>query len=129
MIKTTTIVAVAFVFIAGASCNSTKTESPQASPRAVAETIFNAAKNGSCEGLPALIDTNADGDSKMIAQAATDKKIQEEFKTYFKKGKVVGEPVINEDKASVNILFGPDGNKEETFEMVKKDGKWYLQSF
>lgn len=129
MNKTTTIVAVAFAIIAGTACNSTKTENPQASPRSVAETIFNAAKNGSYDGLPALIDTDADSDSKMIAQAATDKKVQEEFKTYFKNGKVVGEPVINDDKASVNILFGPEGEKEETFEMVKRDGKWYLQSF
>lgn len=126
---TTTIVAATFIIMAAAGCNSKTTENSQASPRAVAETIFNSAKSGNYDGLAALIDTEADNDSKMIAQAVVDKKIQEEFKTYFKSGKVVGDPVINGDKASVNILFGPDGDKEETFEMVKRDGRWYLQSF
>ncbi len=51
------------------------------------------------------------------------------FKEYFSKGKVVGEATIEGDDAKVNILFGPDGTKEETFNMKKKDGKWYLMSF
>lgn len=129
MNKTTTIVAIAFAIMAGAACNSAGTQNPQDSPRSVAETIFNAARSGNYDGLPVLIDADADSDSKMIAQAVTDKNIQEEFRTHFKNGKVVGEPVIKDDRASVNILFGPGGDKEETFEMVRKDGKWYLLSF
>lgn len=111
------------------SCSSHADKNPQADPRTVAETIFNAAKTGNYNGLPDLIDTEADSDSKMIAQVPSDKTLQEEFKKHFAKGTVSGEPVIMGDNASVNILFGPDGNKEETFEMVKKNGKWYLVSF
>ncbi len=129
MNKTTTIVAATFIMLAAAGCSSKTTENSQESPRAVAETIFNTAKSGNYDALASLIDSEADSDSKMIAQAAVDKKIQEEFKTHFKNGKIVGDPVINGDKASVNILFGPDGDKEETFEMVKREGRWYLQSF
>lgn len=111
------------------ACGESKPADAQDSPRAVAEAIFDAAKTGKTDGLAVLIAVDADGDSKMIAQAATDKKIQEEFRKYFASGKVSREPIINGDKATVDILFGPDGTKEETFEMVKKGEKWYLSSF
>ena len=110
------------------ACNS-KPSDPQSNPKALAEAIFNAAQSGSYSSLPALIDADADGDSKRIALAASDAATAQGFQQYFAKGKVNGEPVINGVKASVNIFFGPDGNKEETLEMVKRDGKWYLQSF
>jgi hypothetical protein len=110
------------------SCNNSPKD-PQADPRALAEAIFDAAKNENYASLPTLVDADADGDSKMIAQAASDVNIQKEFKKHFEKGKVSADPVVNGEAASVKILFGPDGTKEETFEMVKKDGKWYLHSF
>jgi len=109
--------------------NSETTTDPQSSPAAVAETIFSAAQNGDFNGLAALIDTEADKDSRMIGSVAADPTLQEEFKKHFSKGKVNGVPVVNGQRASVNILFGPDGDREETFEMVQKYGKWYLQSF
>lgn len=102
---------------------------PQAHPGSVAEAIFAAARSENYSGLAVLIDADADTDSKMIAQVATDKSTQEEFKKYFSKGKVTGEPTVSGETASVNILFGPDGTKEETFQMVQKNGKWYLRSF
>lgn len=111
-----------------AACN-TNSGDIQTDPRSVAEAIFEAARSGKTEGLATLIDADADNDSKMIAQAATDKSIREEFQKYFSKAKVNGDPIIDGGSASVNILFGPDGTKEETFEMVQKDGKWYLVSF
>ena len=108
---------------------SSQPKDVQADPRLVAEAIFDAAQSGNYQQLAALVDTEADGDSKRIAQVATDQSMQEDFKKYFAKGKVSADPVITGDKASVNILFGPDGSKEETFEMVRKEGKWYLVSF
>jgi len=129
MKKATILIAfVAALAITGCGGDSKKADS-QSTPGAVAETIFDAAKSGKYDGLPALIDADADGDSKRIASVATDPATQVEFKKYFEKGKVNGEPLIDGDKASVKILFGPDGDKEETFEMVKKDNKWYLKSF
>ncbi|AXY76366.1 hypothetical protein D3H65_21250 [Paraflavitalea soli] len=122
-----TIVWIMTAIIIGA-CNG-KPKDVQADPRSVAEAIFDAAKSGNCQGLAALVDTEADSDSKRIAQASADKASQEEFQKYFAKGKVSADPVISGDKASVNILFGPDGTREETFEMTRKEGKWYLTSF
>jgi len=131
--KKTTIIIAVIATLAMASCSNNKTDgkktAPQSSPGAVAETIFDAAKSGDYQDLPKLIDSEADGDSKRIGSVASDPAMQAEFKKYFEKGRLNGEPVIDGDKASVKILFGPDGEKEETFEMVKKDGNWYLKSF
>lgn len=104
-------------------------QNPQAQPETVAEAIFAAARSGDCKNLATLIDTNADSDCRRIGQAAIDESVRKSFMQYFAKGKVNGKPVVDGDKASVNILFGPTGADEETFEMVMKDGKWYLQSF
>lgn len=128
MKKAFVLFALASVFLS--ACNSgSKTKDAQADPRSVAEAIFDAAKNAKYDGLAALIDADADKDSKMMITAATDKEVAKSFQEYFAKGKVVGEPVITGDNAEVKILFGPDGTKEETFKMVRKDGKWYLNSF
>lgn len=120
----------AVITMALSACNSkAKDKDAQADPRSVAEAIFDAAKDGKYDGLAALVDTDADKDSKMIADVATNKELEKMFKEYFSTGKVVGEPTITGDNAEVKILFGPDGTKEETFNMVRKNGKWYLNSF
>ena len=142
-ILTTTIVLLAMATTFLTACNSKAKESKeakeakeskeakdvQADPRSVAEAIFDAARSGNYGGLAVLIDANADTDAKMITQVSADKTIQDQFKEHFSKGKVSAEPVVSGETASVNILFGPDGTKEETFEMVRKNGKWYLKSF
>jgi hypothetical protein len=126
MKKVFVLFAVVTMFLS--ACNS-KAKDAQGDPKAVAEAIFDAAKSGKYDGLAALIDSDADKDSKMITSAATDKEVAKSFQEYFSKGKVVGDPVITGDNAEVKILFGPDGTKEETFNMVRKNGKWYLNSF
>jgi len=104
----------------------------QSTPQAAAEMVFSAARSGDFSHLKDLCDESLgpDGDSKDVCRVATgEDKMKESFKEYFSKGKVVGDPVIEGDRAEVKILFGPDGTKEETFKMGKKDGKWYLMSF
>ena len=105
---------------------------PQSTPAGVANMIFDAAKSGDYSNLKALCDASLepDGDSKKVCEVSDgDEELKKMFKEYFTKGKVVGEATIEGDDAKVNILFGPDGTKEETFNMKKKDGKWYLMSF
>jgi hypothetical protein len=104
----------------------------QSTPAGVANTVFDAAKSGDYSKLKSLSDASLepDGDSKKVCEVSDgDQKLKDMFKEYFSKGKVVGEATIEGDDAKVNILFGPDGTKEETFNMKKKDGKWYLMSF
>jgi len=104
----------------------------QTTPTGVANMVFDAAKSGDYSKLKGLCDDSLepDGDSKKVCGVADgDDEYKKMFKDYFTTGKVVGEATIEGDDAKVAILFGPDGTKEETFNMKKKDGKWYLMSF
>ena len=128
MKKTFLYLSAALLFFA--SCKG-KSSANQSTPQGVAEMMFNSAKTGEFATLKSLcneaIDT--DGDSKKVCEVATDTEFQKSYVEYFSKGKVNGEPTIDGDKAAVKIFFGPDGTKEETLNMVKKDDKWFLVSF
>ena len=103
----------------------------QRDPADVMHTIFKAAKSGNFSSLTGLCAADdGDNDVKMICGIENESsKKQEEFKEYFAKGKVVGEPTIDGDEASVEFMFGPDGDKSETMRMIKKGKKWYLRSY
>jgi hypothetical protein len=105
----------------------------QSTPKALAETIFNAARNGDLRQLKNICDipSEADKDSKEICEIINaDDGSKESFKIYYSNGKVDGEPVINGDKASVNIKLSPSESSvifvRKVFNMSKKDGKWFL---
>lgn len=101
------------------------------SPKALAESIFAIAKDGDLALLAPVADPQgADGDAKDVAgvaKAAPEK--QAEFRAFFRDGKVHGEVKTEGDQAAVPILFGPGATREETLNMVRRDGRWYLQSF
>lgn len=102
----------------------------QTNPKAVVQAIFDAAKSGNYGNLEQLCPPNDKGDKdvKSICGIASNQERQEEFKKYFAKG-AVGETKEDGEKAAVKFTFGPDGSKEETMNLVKIDGKWYLASF
>ena len=103
----------------------------QSDPVKVVEAVFEAARTGDLSVLPGLCDPTGknDGDTKAICFIGTlSKEEQDEFIKYFEKGKVIGEPEISGDNAKVKIVFGPKGNKNEEFNLVRIDGKWYLSS-
>ncbi len=101
-------------------------------PVKVVEAIFEAARTGDYSLLSGLCDPtgSGDGDTKRICSINSQpKEIQDEFKKYFEKGKVVGSAEINGNEAKVKIKFGLKGNKDEEFNLVKVSGKWYISSF
>ncbi len=100
-------------------------------PEKVIETIQNAVKNQDFSALSNLCNdaVKSDRDAKQLCGLATDEKDRASFTEYFSTLKMDGTPTITGDKAEVNILFGKDGAKKETFKMLKIDGKWYLESF
>jgi len=124
---TTPFIAALLLF---SSCKG-KGGSDQSTPQGVAEIMFKSASSGDFSKLEMLCNDalDTDGDSKKVCEVTKDKELQKTFAEYFSKGKVNGEPTIEGDKAAVKIFFGPDGTKEETLNMVKKDDKWYLVSF
>lgn len=103
----------------------------QSTPDGVVQAIFDAAKAKDASGLKGLCDPKGenDGDTKRICEVAADSKDWKEFLQYFSKGGIQGKARVDGDKAQVSILFGPDGLKPETFNVVRRDGKWYLSSF
>jgi hypothetical protein len=100
-------------------------------PVKVVQAIFDAAKNKDIVILTTLCDPEGenDGDTRRICDVAKDTRKLDEFVLWFSKGKVTGEAVIEEDRARVPFIFGPDGNKKEEMNLIKRDGKWYLYSF
>jgi hypothetical protein len=54
--------------------------------------------------------------------------MEDGFATNFEFGKVAGAAEISGDKAIVPIKFGPNGDKQETFQLVKRGNRWYLSS-
>jgi hypothetical protein len=103
----------------------------QSDPAKVVEFVFAAAAAGKPDGLAGLCDPGGggDGDVKDICGVKTGDPKWEEFVSYFGKGKVSGPAKIEGETAAVEIMFGPKGDKKETMNLKKLDGKWYLDGF
>src|SRR5690348_9834928 len=128
------IVATLFIAIslitAGCGSGARSAEEAQADPAATAETIFYLIQNEKYDALPDLIDESADEDARQLADLKNaDETTQKQTREYFESASVNGEPVIDGDNATVKVNAGHNGTFEETFEMVKKNGKWYLVSY
>jgi hypothetical protein len=109
-----------------------KSTNAQSDPKKVVEMIFTAAKTGNFNPLMNICDPLGEGDSDTrslckIANAGPEG--QEEFKEYFKFGQVIGNAVIDGNRAVVQFKFGPQGNRDETMNLVNRNGLWYLSSF
>lgn len=124
----TLIIVIPFII---SSCGSPQRtlEEAQADPKALAETIIYLVQNEKYDALPALVDEEADDKTKeLVAIKDADETEKKQTAQYFESGSLNGEPVIDGDKATVKVNLGHKGNFEETFGMVKKDGKWHLSS-
>jgi len=109
---------------------STNPKVDSSDPAAVLQAVFDAARSGDHSQLATLGSSGPDGDVQMILGVPKgDEKIKTMFVTFFGKGKVVGTPRIQGDKAEVDFLFGPDGKKPETMNLIKEGGQWRLHSF
>lgn len=102
-------------------------------PSSVVQVIFDAAATEDFEILSEICDPlgDNDGDTRDICSCGkedVDKELLKSFVEYFAKGKVVSTS-IEGDWAKVEFKFGPNGNKDETMSLVKRDGKWYLSGF
>jgi len=119
-----------------------ETSSINSTPESVMVTIISAAKTGKVGVLKSLLppegEGTTDGDCKALCNPGNKRMRNElghnyvtleEFKKYFSKAKIVGEPIINGDQAEVNFVFGPNVERDETMNLQRIKGKWYLKSF
>ena len=101
-------------------------------PEATLQKVFDVANSQEWTELSRICDPMGenDGDTRdicMLAEASKEK--QAEFVEYFKTGKIIGKATIVGDKAEVHFTFGPNGDREETMNLVSRRGVWYLASF
>jgi hypothetical protein len=137
-----------FILVASAmlifiSCGSQPKVDINSSPITVVETLFEVANNQKFELLQYLCDPQQenDGDTDCLCALSDDyiphkcplnshnRVSKKEFSRYFKNGKISGDVKFEGDVAFVPFYFGPDGNDEETFRLIKREGKWYLKGF
>jgi hypothetical protein len=125
-ILTASIIVISFII---SSCGRAPhtAEDAQSDPTALAETIVYLIQNEKYDALPGLVDEQANEDSKQLAALKdADETKQGQTTGYFESASI-GAPVIDGDKAIVKISLSH--GFEETFEMVNRDGKWYLLSY
>ena len=131
-LKVVSIFAFSILLLVGCGGASAENEGDQTDPKWVVNQVFEAANSNDYSLLSSLCDPSGEGDrdtKRICAVGDESDKSKEEFNTYFKLGKVIGEPTISGDEAKVVIKFGPTGTKDETMNLVNRDGKWYLSSF
>ena len=97
-------------------------------PVAVVETVFDAARNGRFDQLPALCPPRGDHDdaTRRICELRPDTPDADAFTQLFSSASVAGPPRL---RAHVPIIFGPDGTQRERLELIERDGRWYFFSF
>jgi len=100
-------------------------------PISVLQAVFTAAQTEDFTVLSSLCDPlgENDDDTAMICDITADHPTKETFIEHFAQGKINGDAIINGDSAQVPFLFGPDGDQEETMNLIQRDGKWYLSDF
>ena len=104
----------------------------QSDPAWVVNQIFEAAKSSEYEILLKLCLPDGEGDADTRGICAINfasKERKNNFNSYFKFGQIIGKPVIVENHAKVQFKFGPNGNEDETMNLLQRDGKWYLAGF
>jgi hypothetical protein len=129
------------IFTFSISLGFTQNTDFQSDPKLVLEEIFRAANERDYSNLAKLCppDQSNDGDTqKYICDIATGTDAEKtEFLTYFKGAKITGEVEYFTDssgKETAKVAFwfnhpGGESRSNETMNMVKIGGKWYLSSF
>jgi hypothetical protein len=129
-LRRTAFLSLSLALLAGCTSEAAAPKLDQSSPKALAESIFAAARGGDLAALANIASADADGDAKRVAGVGVaEAGTQQQFRDHFGKGKVNGDAKVDGDKAEVPILFGPDGTKPETLNMIRVNGVWQLQSF
>ena len=118
------------------SSKITNNVDPNSSPESVMNTIFQAAQSGEVGILKFLLppydeqkgEIPCDGDCKALCNPGNESMREElrgnyftlgDFKEYFSKAKIIGNPSITGDEAKVNFVFGPNLERNETMNLQR----------
>lgn len=100
-------------------------------PKSVVASIFYAARSGDAAHLASLCDPagEANDSAARVCAVRPGGDRWSSFARHFARGRLIGEPRVAGERALVNIAYGPDGTAQETVELVRRDGRWYLLGF
>lgn len=103
----------------------------QDTPEGVIKYLFEAAKNRDFSKLRNLCDPYGenDGDARRICLVEMQPtEMQNRFVENFEKGRIMGEPKIENEVAEIEIAVGPSSDQLEKIKLVKRMDKWYIES-
>ncbi|MFT7581120.1 MAG: hypothetical protein ACI9MR_002794 [Myxococcota bacterium] len=101
-------------------------------PLGPVQAVFDAARDDDPGNLTKLCDPEGehDGDTRALCQAhPDDRKAWSQFRQWFSSARVSGRPRVEADKGEVDFVFGPQTNRAETMQVVRRGDAWYLTSF
>lgn len=99
-------------------------------PQGPIEALVAAAASSSDEHLAGLCDPKRECDRDALELCALKSGAQhwDRFVEQFDDGTPYGQPRVKGDKAEVRFMFD-DGHEIEKFQVVQRDGRWYLAAF
>lgn len=102
-----------------------------ANPKSVLGSVFYAARTGEIGHLASLCDPRGTANHAVQRICALEAQSSDlgSFRANFARARLNGEPRISGDTAVIKFLYGPKGTDRETMTLVRRDGRWYLQSF
>jgi hypothetical protein len=98
-------------------------------PKSVLGHVFWAARTGETDKLASLCDRGANHAARRICAVTPASTDYPSFRKNFGRARLNGEPRIAGDTALIKFLYGPDVTARETMTLVRRDGRWLLQSF
>ena len=115
---------IAVILALAATWGCSKSDSGGATPEAVLETVFEAAKTGDTSKLAGLCDPqgSSDGDAREICGLTKDSPRFEKFKKQFARQTVVGAAEVKGDQARVSYAVSPKHYKR-TVKLIQRDGR------
>ncbi|WP_423818782.1 hypothetical protein V5739_14635 [Salinimicrobium sp. TIG7-5_MAKvit] len=101
----------------------------QKNPKAVVEQLFEGFKDEDFENFRYLGDPYGEFDEEILWLTnikALPQLYREDFLSEFKNSRIMGEPIIKNNKASIEVALGPSSNRLEIINLVKRLDSWYL---
>ena len=101
----------------------------QLTPEGTVEHIFSSAKNNDLTKMRHLLDPYGEYDVDaqqicLVEMFPSDG--QNEWRKEFANGRIMGVPIIEGDKAEIEIAIGNSSNRLEKIKLVQRKDKWYV---
>ncbi|MDT0647763.1 hypothetical protein RM545_13770 [Zunongwangia sp. F260] len=109
-----------------------KTFEFQSSPESVMNHIFEAAKKEDISNFKYLCDPYSENDSDVNYICYAEILLEQgkkELIANFSNGRIIGESKIENDRAEIEFAYGPNSDRLEKANLIKRNEKWYLMSF